>query len=160
MRISSETPATRFDTFLDAINNPQLLAMIFEIVRPSPETRRDFQDRSRRQAITNARKNGAEPLRRRSPPWRRPFLSCIFPIVFHRMARVAARTGRIMMSKSKIWLGPESNRRHETHVQQNSFSLVKQSTNSSLTIRIGLSLANQRDMAKCGKCVHWFGLIV
>src|SRR5436190_6779511 len=105
MRINSETPTARFDTFLDAINNPQILAIIFEIVRPPPETRRDFQDRFRRQAITNARKNGAEPLRRRRSPRRGPFLPCIFPIVFHQMARVPARTNRLMMFKSKIVAG-------------------------------------------------------
>src|SRR6266446_5394786 len=111
MRINSETPTARFDTFLGAINNPQLLAIIFEVVRPPPKTRRNFQDRLRRQESTNAWKNGTEPLRRRRSPRRGPFLPCIFPIVFHSMARVGARINELMRFKSKSWLGAESNRR-------------------------------------------------
>src|SRR2546427_12933389 len=99
MRISGETLATRFDAFSDAINHPQALAIIFQIMRPPSETGRDFQNGFRRQTIANPRKNGARPLRGRTAPRLRPFLPGIFPIVFH-------------LDEPKLWLGAESNRRH------------------------------------------------
>src|SRR5882724_8336554 len=62
MRINSETLTAGFDTFLGAINDPQLLAIIFEVVRPPPKTRRNFQNRPGWQAISNTRKDGTGPL--------------------------------------------------------------------------------------------------
>lgn len=62
-RIIGEPPATRFDAIRDAINSPQLLAIIPEIMRPSPVTRSDLQDHMRRETFMNARQDGAKPLR-------------------------------------------------------------------------------------------------
>ena len=67
-RLSGETLATRFDAFIRAINGPQLLTIIFEIVRPSPEPGGNFQNRAGWQEIANARKNCAGPLRGGTPP--------------------------------------------------------------------------------------------
>src|SRR5437899_11011090 len=91
-RLSGETLATRFDAFIRAINGPQLLTIIFEIVRPSPEPGGNFQNRAGWQEIANARKNCARPLRSRTAPRLRPFLACLFPIVLHLlgMARTIA----------------------------------------------------------------------
>ena len=82
VRIFGKTLATRFDAFGDAINRPEILAMVFEIMRPAPEPRRDLQYRFGRQTIADPRENRAEPLRGRSPPRLRPFFARIFPIVF------------------------------------------------------------------------------
>ncbi len=83
MRLCSETPPTRFDAFTRFINGPQLVAVIFEIVRPPPETGRNFQNRADRQKLANTRENCSVPLRSGTAPRRRPFLARLFPIVFH-----------------------------------------------------------------------------
>jgi len=83
VRISRETLATGFDTFTRAIDNPQVLAVIFEIMRPSPESGRNFQNRAGWQEIANARKDCAGPLCSGTAPRRGSFLARLFPIVFH-----------------------------------------------------------------------------
>src|SRR6059036_2403525 len=83
VRISRETLATGFNTFTRAIDNPQVLTVIFEIMRPSPESGRDFQNRAGWQEIANARKDCAGPLCSGTSPRRGPFLARLFPIVFH-----------------------------------------------------------------------------
>src|SRR5215472_10614830 len=90
VRVSRETLATRFDAFARAINNPQFPAVLFQIMCPSPETGPNFQNRARRQTIANPRKNCAVPLRSGTAPRHRPFLACLFPIVFHGMTRSTA----------------------------------------------------------------------
>src|SRR6266705_6156872 len=42
MRIGGEAPATRLDAFYGGINNAELSAVIFQIMRPASETGRDF----------------------------------------------------------------------------------------------------------------------
>src|SRR5207244_7316609 len=103
------TPATGLDTFTRAIDNLQVLAVIFEIMRPSPESGRNFQNRAGWQEIANAGKNCAGPLRSGAAPRRGPFLARLFPIVFHLLG--TARTITVKPSLKK-WLGAESNRRH------------------------------------------------
>src|SRR5206468_12620305 len=105
MRLSRETPRTRFDTFTGGVNNPEFLTIIFKVMRPSSKAGRDLHDCFDRQAISNTRQDGAGPLRGRIAPGLGPFLPCIFPVVFHQMARVRARTNRLMMFKSKIVAG-------------------------------------------------------
>ena len=79
--------ATGLDTFTRAINNPQVFAVIFQIVRPPPETGRDFQNCAGWQEIANPRRNCAGPLRSGTAPRFRPFLARLSPIVFHGVAR-------------------------------------------------------------------------
>lgn len=62
MRINRESVAARFNAFTRFINSPQLLAIIFQIMRPPPETGRNFQNRARWQKLANSRKNCALPL--------------------------------------------------------------------------------------------------
>ena len=104
MRLSRETPTTRFDTFTGRVDHPEFLTIIFEIMRPPPKAGRYFQNRPGWQAISNTRKDGAGPLRGGTAPGLGPLLTCIFPIVLRCLARHT--------SLVKTWLGPESNRRH------------------------------------------------
>src|SRR5213080_3361191 len=92
VRISRETLATGFNTFTRAIDNPQVLTVIFEIMRPSPESGRDFQNRAGWQEIANARKDCAGPLCSGTAPGRRPFFARLSPIVLHAMASTIAST--------------------------------------------------------------------
>src|SRR5579884_1350439 len=87
--LGGETPATRFNALAGAVNGPELFAVILEIVRPAPKPGRNFQNRIRGKALTNARKNRAEPLCRRTAPGRRPFFACLRPVVFHLLRRAA-----------------------------------------------------------------------
>ena len=96
MRITREPLPTCFDAVARFIYGPQLVAVILQIIRPPPEPRRDFQNRTRRQTLANPRKNCAGPLRSRAAPRLRPFLARLFPI------------GTSFIE----WLGAESNRRH------------------------------------------------
>ena len=93
MRLSRETPRTRFDTFTRCVHNREFLTIIFKIMRPSPKAGRDLQDRPSWQAISNTRQDGAGPLRRGTAPRLGPFLACVFPIVF-RFLRMARHTSR------------------------------------------------------------------
>src|SRR5206468_3173989 len=81
MRLSRETPTTRFDTFIGGVNTPKFLAIIFEIMRPPPKAGRYLQNRPGWQAISNTRKDGTGPLGGRTAPGLGPFLACILPIV-------------------------------------------------------------------------------
>lgn len=85
--LSRETPPTRFDALVRFIDNPQLVAVILEIMRPSSKAGRNFQDRARWKAIADARENCATPLRSRTTPRLRPFLARLSPVVLHGMAR-------------------------------------------------------------------------
>src|SRR6266478_6102470 len=87
VRVSRETPPTRFDAFARFINGPQLVAVILQKMRPSSKAGRNFQDRPSRQTIANARKNCAGPLGGGTAPRGRPFLARLSPIVLHGMAR-------------------------------------------------------------------------
>jgi hypothetical protein len=93
VRFSSETPATCFDAFAGAVDDRELLTIIFKIMRPSSKAGRDFQDRPSWQAISNTREDGARPLRGGTAPRLGPFLACAFPIVF-RLLRLAWHTFR------------------------------------------------------------------
>ena len=84
MRFGCETLATCLGAFTRAINSPEFLTIIFEVVRPASKAGRDFQNGSTRQTITDPRQNGPEPFRGRRSPRRRPFLAAFFPVVFHR----------------------------------------------------------------------------
>src|SRR5438046_9775350 len=101
VRISRETLATGFDTFTRAIDNPQVLAVIFEIMRPSPESGSNFQNRAGWQEIANAGKNCAGPLRSGTAPRRGPFLARLSPIVFHLVG--TARTITVTPSLKNGW---------------------------------------------------------
>src|SRR5262245_660995 len=92
MRYTGKTLLTRFDALVRFINSPQLVAMILQIMRPTPEAGGDFQNGAGWQTVLNTRKDSAKPLRRGSSPRRRPFFTGIFPIVFHRMAAPHSRT--------------------------------------------------------------------
>src|ERR1700756_5313362 len=83
MRNTRKTLPTRIDTVARLINSPQLVAVILQIMRPSSEPRRDFQNRVRWQTLANPRKNCAVPLRRRPAPRLRPSLARLSPIVLH-----------------------------------------------------------------------------
>jgi len=83
IRNTRKTLLARFDTFTRLINGPELVAVVLQVMRPPPESRRDFQDRAGWQALTNTRKDCARPLRSGTAPWRRPFLARLFPIVLH-----------------------------------------------------------------------------
>ena len=81
MRLSRETPGTRFDTFTGGVNSPESLTIIFEVMRPPPKAGRDLQDCPSWQAISNTRQDGAGPLRGGTAPRLGPLLACILPIV-------------------------------------------------------------------------------
>jgi len=83
MRNTRKPLPTRVDTFARLINSPQLVAVILQVMRPPPKPGTDFQNRVRRQALANPRKNCAGPLRRRAAPRLRPFLARLSPIVLH-----------------------------------------------------------------------------
>src|ERR1700730_6940556 len=93
MRLSRETPRTRFDTFTGGVNSPQSLTIIFEVMRPPPKAGRDLQDCPSWHAISNTRQDGAGPLRGGTAPRLGPLLACVLPIVlrFLRMARHTSR---------------------------------------------------------------------
>ena len=97
MRNTRKALLTRFDTIVRLINGPQLVAVVLQIMRPSPEPRRDFQNRARRETLANPRKNCAGPLRGRTSPRFRPFLACLFPVVLHRIKNrfMASKTDQI-----------------------------------------------------------------
>ena len=83
IRNTRKTLLARFDTFTRLINGPELVAVVLQVMRPPPESRRDFQDRAGWQALTNTRKDCARPLRSGTAPRGRPFLTCLSPIVLH-----------------------------------------------------------------------------
>ena len=95
-----KTLLTRFDALTRLINGPELVAVVLQIMCPSPESRRNFQNRAGWQAITNTRKDGAGPLRGGTAPRRGPFLARLFPIVLHGVA------GTITHSSKYGWLIP------------------------------------------------------
>src|SRR6266404_7776653 len=97
VRVTRETPPTRFDAFARFINGPQLVAVILQKMRPSSKAGRNFQDRPGRQTIANPWKDRAGPLRGGSAPRLRPFLARLFPIVFHGV------TGTIKHSSKYGW---------------------------------------------------------
>ena len=96
MRNTRKTLLTCFDTLVRFINRPQFVAVILQIMRPPSEPGRDFQNRIRRQALANAWKNCADPLRGRTAPRSRPFLARLFPVVLHRIRN------RFMASKTDL----------------------------------------------------------
>src|SRR5207253_8952756 len=77
----------------------------------------DFKNNAGRKTLPHTGKNCAEPLPGRIAPGLRPFFSGILPIVFHqieslsRTIRHGYRSSRLR--HAKMWLGAESNRRHE-----------------------------------------------
>jgi hypothetical protein len=91
VRLSRETPRTRFDTFTGGVDNPEFLTIIFKIMRPPPKAGRDLQDRPSCQVISNTRQDGAGPLCGGTAPRLGPFLACILPIVL-RFLRMAQHT--------------------------------------------------------------------
>src|SRR3954452_3328595 len=101
MRMTREPLPARFNTLVRFINSPQLIAVVFQIMRPPPETRRDFQNRSRRQTFANPRKNCASPLRGRAAPRLRPFLARLFPIVLHFLATDPNHLIRVILSEAR-----------------------------------------------------------
>src|SRR6266498_2871624 len=86
VRISCESVPARLDAFIRFIDDPQLLAVILEIMRPSSKARRNLQNRASWQKVADARKDGAGPLRGGTAPRCRPFLARLFPVVLHRVA--------------------------------------------------------------------------
>jgi len=87
VQIGGEPLATRLNAFTRFINSPEFVAIIFEIVRPSTETGRDFQNRADWQAMANARENRRRPLRGGAAPGGRPLLARFVPIVLHGITR-------------------------------------------------------------------------
>ena len=57
IRVAGETLLTCFDALARLINGPQLVAVVFQIMRPPPEPGRDFQNGACRQTLANPRKN-------------------------------------------------------------------------------------------------------
>src|SRR5262245_20705176 len=102
MRMTGETLLTRFDTVVRFINGPQLIAVILQIMRPSSEPGRDFQNRVRRQTLANPRKNCAGPLGSRAAPRFRPFLAGLFPVIFHLLATGSKRFLRYFSTQRNV----------------------------------------------------------
>ena len=82
MRLSRETPGTRFDTLTGGVNSREFLTIIFKVMRPSPKAGRDLQDCASWEAISNTRQDRTGPLRGGTAPRLGPFLTRVFPIVF------------------------------------------------------------------------------
>jgi hypothetical protein len=83
VRISSEPLPAFFGRIRDPIDGPELGTLLFQKPRPPAMTGSDFEDRFRRQTISNPRENGAEPLRFRIPPRRGPLFARVLPVIFH-----------------------------------------------------------------------------
>src|SRR5438045_4194468 len=62
MRIARETLPTRVDARTRTINNPQLFAIVLEIMSPPPEAGCNFQNRARWKTIANGPKRVGTPL--------------------------------------------------------------------------------------------------
>src|SRR5437016_14376651 len=101
VRDGRKTPATRLDAFTRFINGPQVVTIILQKMRPPSKSGGDFQNRACWQTITNAWKNCAVPLRFGRAPRFRPFLACLFPIVFHLPRSEERRVGKECRSR---WL--------------------------------------------------------
>jgi len=80
-RVVTEAAAARFETVGGFLHQPQIVAMVLKVVRPPAETGGDFENCASREPIANPREDHTGPLRCGIPPWFRPFLPAVCPIL-------------------------------------------------------------------------------